>query len=143
MKLNKIVTLLGSGVVAAGFAVGSFGAATAHAESNSDKFDSCLAEQHANGNYDDITFETCCVLANGHMEPIDIGGGIKKNACVLSAKESVAEDASGRPPVHTPPLLGAVDLQQILESVSTPTKPRRPVDAGTRPIDEAVVTPVS
>ena len=141
MKLNKIGTLLGSGLVAAGFAVGSFGAATAHAESSSDKFDSCLAEQHANGNYDDITFETCCVLAGGHMEPIDIGGGIKKDACIVSTKDT-AEDASGRPPVHKPPLLSGIDLQQVQVAESTPTTPQRPGVSGTRKIDQAITSPV-
>lgn len=141
MKLNKIGTLLGSGLVVAGLALGSFGAATAHAESSRDKFDSCLAEQHALGNYDDTTFETCCVLAGGHMEPVDIGGGVKANACVTSTKDTV-EDASGRPPVKKPPLLGGIDLQQVQVAESTPTTPQRPSVTGTRKIDQAVVTPV-
>jgi len=141
MKLNKIGTLLGSGLVAAGLALGSFGAATAHAESSRDKFDSCLAEQHLQGNYDDTTFETCCVLAGGRMEKVDLGGGVKGNACVTSTKDT-AEDASGRPPVQKPPLLGGIDLQQVQVAEATPTTPQRPAVTGTRTIDQAVVTPV-
>ena len=140
MKLNKIGILLGSGLVTAGLALGSFGAATAHAESSRDKFDSCLAEQHLQGNYDDTTFETCCVLAGGHMEKVDIGGGVKANACVTSTKDA-AEDTSGRPPVQKPPLLSGIDLQQVQVAESTPT-PQRPPVTGTRTIDQAVVTPV-
>ena len=74
------------------------------------------------------------------MEPVDIGGGVTKNACVTSRKDAAVDDASGRPPVQKPPLLNGVDLQQVQVAEATPTKPPRP--AGTRSIDQAVVASV-
>jgi hypothetical protein len=69
-SIARMKRLLPASLIAAGFALGAIGApAIAHADRTKDvtQYFECLTDHSPDGQVDDVTNETCCILHNGKM----------------------------------------------------------------------------